>query len=384
MSSAAPVLEKWATNFDWLSWKQPIVVDKSLVISDRAASTSVDDKVSMVSLSPSASSSTPVEAQAFCKVCNVLLGVFSNGSTRGKKTTLVRHEQSDAHRALSGSGTLRDNAAPSVEEFLKCLERRAKQESLRKSPVGCIKEWRLTWCLSEANKDQLVKLLANAQSTTVSQDAQGQLLSVRFLSALDSKSGEAFVSGLAGLVNDWGAGSVDLSMAVRKATQRLFISRWKPPRGWQGQRPLLKKKPLEKFCLAVHFVASDAAADETKAIRILAGRDHACAAPATAIFPNVRSRVRDSVHAAARFTPKWKVVPFLQDTFQKYVRSNQSVTSVIWHSKDNKRLFNFHVLRFCFNGKFFSRLGLSHHQSKYILLLLFKLLFSHYYYYYYY
>ena len=132
-------------------------------------------------------------------------------------------------------------------------------------------------------------------------------LSVRFLSALDSKSGEAFVSGLAGLVNDWGAGSVDLSMAVRKATQHLFISRWKPPRGWQGQRPLLKKKPLEKFCLSVHFVASDAAADETKAIRILAGRDHACAAPATAIFPNVRSRVRDSVHAAARFTPKWKV-----------------------------------------------------------------------------
>ena len=178
MSSAAPVLEKWATNFDWLSWKQPIVVDKSLVISDRTASTSVDVKVSSMeslSPSPSASSSTPVEAQAFYKVCNVLLGVFSNGSTPCKKTTLVRHEQSDAHRALSGSGTLRDNAAPSVEEFLKCLERRAKQESLRKSPVGCIKEWRLTWCLSEANKDQLVKLLANAQSTTVSPDAQGQL-----------------------------------------------------------------------------------------------------------------------------------------------------------------------------------------------------------------
>ncbi len=174
-----------------------------------------------------------------------------------------------------------------------------------------------------------------------------ELLSVRFLSALDSKSGEAFVSGLAGLVNDWGAGSVDLSMAVRKATQRLFITRWKP-RGWQGQRPLLKKNQLDKFCPSVHFVASDAAADETKAIRILAGRDHACAAPTKAIFPNVRSRVRDSVHAAARFTPEWKVVPFLQGAFQKYVRSNQSVTSVIWHSKDNKRLFNFRVLRFCF------------------------------------
>ena len=342
MFSAGPVLEKWATKFDWLSWKP--IVDESLVISDRAASTSVADNVSMVS--PSASSSTPVgtEEQAFCKVCNVFLGVFRNGTTQGKKTTLVRHDQSDAHRALSGSGTLRKDAAPSVEEFRKCLERRAKRESLRKSPVGCIKEWRLTWCLAEANKDQLMKLLRHVKSTTVSQDAQGQLLSVRFLSALDSKSSDAFVSGLLGLVNDWGAGSVDLSMAVRKAVQRLFIARWKPPRGWQGPRPLLRN--VRSFCQSVHFVASDAAADETKAIRILAGRDHACTAASTALFPNVRSRVRDSVHAAGRFTPKWKVVPFLQETFMKYIRGNQSLTSVIWHSKDNKRLLNFHVIPF--------------------------------------
>ena len=282
-------------------------------------------------------------AQGSCTKCKMTF----NG--RLSRTFLLRHEHSQNH---SGGDV---GTAPAVTEFQDCIERRKKKESFRASPQGRSKEWRLAWCLGEAYREDVRSRLSTVVSSTVSQDAQGQLLSVRFFSTVESSGEDPSVKGILAFVNEWGAGSTDLSLAVRGSTRRLFTHYLKPPSGWQGPAPVIYKKGFQKFCKSVHFLAADAAEDETKAIRILSGKDQAChdgRVKSAGLFPSVCARVRDNAHAAGRLTKKWKANDFLWNVFQKYVRGKASVTALIWHSADNKRLFQKHVPSLIFQNLF--------------------------------
>ena len=281
---------------------------------------------------------TDSELRPYCQACQRFL---FECATEANVTGLLRHESSVGHRGGDSTSVVE---APPIQEFLDCLDSRAKVKSFRSSSNGREKEWKLAWCLAEAFKASVHSQLARVQSSTVSQDAQGQVLSVRFFSSLKASEGNASVSGLLALVNDWGAGASDLAAAVGKGTKRFFISHWKPPRGWRGPKAKLKRPLYQSFCKSIAFVGSDAAADETKAIRILAGR----AAPSSVckayrLFPNIKARVRDNVHAVGRFSLKWTVNEKLGKTYRQYVRGSSSITSLIWHSADNKRIFNKHV-----------------------------------------
>lgn len=271
----------------------------------------------------------------FCKKCKMFL--FQQCLSGGNVTTLLRHERTVRHNGHNGPASAAE--VPAIQDFLECLDNRANRRSFRSSRKGREKEWKLSWCLAEAFKASIHRQLAHAASTTVSQDAQGQVLSVRFFSSLKGK--DRSVSGLLALVNDWGAGAADLATAVGRATKRFFIRSWKAPRGWR-KKPTLNQKVYQSFKQNVLFIGSDAAADESKAIRLLAGKG-ASTSKAFRLFPNIKARVRDNAHAAGRFTLKWNVSETLGKTYQKYIRGKNSITSLIWHSADNKRIFNKHV-----------------------------------------
>ena len=276
----------------------------------------------------------------FCKTCQKFL--FQKTVGGGNLTSLLRHERTGLHQ---GKGPMKTSSvqAPPIQDFLDCLDDRAKRKSFRSS--GKEKAWKLSWCLAEAFKMSVHGQLAQVASSTVCQDAQGQVLSVRFFSSLKvTGGGDASVSGLLALVNDWGAGASDLASAVGKGTKRFFIKYWKPPRGWTGPKPTLKRPLYQAFRKSVLFVGSDAAADETKAVRLLAGKAAPTAtSKAFRLFPNIKARVRDNAHAVGRFTLKWNVNETLGKTYKKHVRGKTSITSLIWHSVDNKRIFHKHV-----------------------------------------
>lgn len=300
--------EKWLKQFDWLVLKQQ------------------DDG----------------SERPFCKTCQKLL--FQNAAAGVNVTTLLRHQESVGHKGPGQSSV----HVPPVQDFLTCLDNRASKQSFRSSSMGRAKEWKLSWCLAEACKAAIHKQLAQVAASTISQDAQGQILSVRFCSSLKG-NGSTTVSGLLALVDDWGAGASDLASAVGKGTKRFFIKYWKPPQGWKGHKPTLKRPLFQSFAKSVMFVGSDAAADETKAIRVLAGK---AASTSTSksfrLFPNIKARVRDNAHAVGRLTVKWNVNETLGKTYKQYVRGNNSITSLIWHSPDNKRIFNKHVTQLYF------------------------------------
>lgn len=107
------------------------------------------------------------------------------------KAALYNHANSQGHKKnLSAAKGLPAPglAAPSVEEFKECIQRRLDGVSFRKSPVGSEKDMRLAWCLNEAILDRQRKMLRNGKviSSSITQDAQGQLLSVRFFSSVRS------------------------------------------------------------------------------------------------------------------------------------------------------------------------------------------------------
>ena len=134
------------------------------------------------------------------------------------------------------------------------------------------------------------------------------------------------MSGLLALINDWRAGASDLASAVGKGAKRFFIENWKPPRSWRGPKPTLNRPLFQAFRNSVLFVGSDAATDETKVVRLLAGKAaESSTSKGYRLFPNIKARVRDNVHAVGRFTLKWNVNETLERTYKQYVRGKGSL-----------------------------------------------------------
>ena len=83
----------------------------------------------------------------FCKTCQKFL--FQNTVAGGNLTSLLRHERTVLHQ---GKGPMKTSSvqAPPIQDFLDCLDDRAKRKSFRSS--GKEKAWKLSWCLAEAFK----------------------------------------------------------------------------------------------------------------------------------------------------------------------------------------------------------------------------------------
>lgn len=100
------------------------------------------------------------------------------------------HEQSHSHvQAAEQNGAI-ITGAPAIQEFQDCLQRRRQGVSFRKAKedAGRKKDLKLTFCLAEAVLEREQRALRKASAVTVSQDAQGQLLSVRYCAAVSCAS----------------------------------------------------------------------------------------------------------------------------------------------------------------------------------------------------
>ena len=104
---------------------------------------------------------------------------------RPQTSYLTQHDASQAH-GKAAAGQLAAVAAPSVQEFQECLQRRWQGISFRKASddAGRSKDAKLAFCLSEAVLAREQVALRKAECVTVAQDAQGQLLSVRYAAAV--------------------------------------------------------------------------------------------------------------------------------------------------------------------------------------------------------
>ena len=340
------------------------------------------------------------ESNVQCRYCKC----FSR-SVEGLRTTqLKQHERGVLHRfrratALGCSPNL--PGTPSMDTFLGVVERRLKGESLRKSPLGRYKEKNISWCLNEAMLDMERKKLGKCQVALISQDAQGPMLSVRFACvsnrAVKPQRGQLELhQGLLGLFHGQICGARRIARTTLRVAKTMFQARRKPPSGWCGKAPTFYKKAWQHFrrrveprrqsfaCsmfqnkmllpdadAAEEMFASDAAADELRAGRLLSLRDHF---PAET-FPAMKIRLRDSAHAVQRqlsavltccipskqpcaerttnrqlpcwlrFAKKWHLDETLQEYMQQFISGKESMTALIWHSPDLKVMFAKHVAR---------------------------------------
>ena len=170
-------------------------------------------------------------------------------SPQPQKTSLVQHNASQSHQQASEqNGAV--PGAPSVQDFEECLARRRQGVTFRGAArdVGRAKDLKLTFCLAEAILDRERRVVDKARSVTVAQDAQGQLLSVRYAACVpcvlgacrpqniglfpgSGRGGFRLVRGILHLVPDWGGGSDGLRSATIRAVNRFFTTRRKPPMG---------------------------------------------------------------------------------------------------------------------------------------------------------
>ena len=202
--------------------------------------------------------------------------------------------------------------------------------------------------------------------------------------------------GLLGLFHGQICGARRLARTTLRVAKTMFQARRKPPSGWCGKAPTFYKKAWQHFrrrveprrqsfaCsmfqnkmllpdadAAEEMFASDAAADELRAGRLLSLRDHF---PAET-FPAMKIRLRDSAHAVQRqlsavltccipskqpcaeqttnrqlpcwlrFAKKWHLDETLQEYMQQFISGKESMTALIWHSPDLKVMFAKHVAR---------------------------------------
>ena len=197
-----------------------------------------------------------------------------------------------------------------MDTFLGVVERRLKGESLRESPLGRYKEKKISWCLNEAMLDMERKKLGKCQVALISQDAQGPMLSVRFAcvsnrAAKPQRGQLELHQGLLGLFHGQICGARRLARTTLRVAKTMFQARRKPP---SGRRHFTKrlgsifaegfqnKMLLPDADAAEEMFASDAAADELRAGRLLSLRDHF---PAET-FPAMKIRLRDSARAVQR------------------------------------------------------------------------------------
>ena len=238
---------------------------------------------------------------------------------------------------MSSSKTAASIGAPSHSSFHKVL----RDPCTTHEDIGAEKQAVMRWCLSEAKLDMERDFAKRAKSVMFSQDASKGKLLLRVSVSNELLENQRFTISLMNLTG------TD-SFAVRDTTE-LAINRWATPRldvpAWGCQRSPTHKKDAEidleakdRLCMAIQGIATDAASDELRAMRLASGAS-ASSFVDKVLFPNVVLHGKDPTHASGRFLKVWQNDPYLNSVFDLLVWGPDSMAQLIEHSPDISRRF---------------------------------------------
>lgn len=254
-----------------------------------------------------------------------------------KLYNLRRHGCGAAHLKKLGREPLSSVGAPAINDFQQVLAHRRASESFRadSAVAGSKKASRLTWCLAEATRDEDRQFMAKACTTAILQDMRKDVLCIRFAAA---NAKLEVRRGILGCASQFGTSAAKIRDATLKVVREFCSPRLHPPEGARLQGvPDVNEKLLAHVLSTVELCVADAAADEQKVFRDLAGH-----AGRDASFPNVKMVLRDHTHAATRLTKNpWKADPYLSSVFAKTITDRGCITALIRNSPAFKTQFNF-------------------------------------------
>ena len=194
--------------------------------------------------------------------------------------SLKKHARSTAHRArvsLCFGGT-QDclSTSPCKEKFQKILQLRRDAASHRKGLRFCCvrKSKKMTWCLGEAALDKDRAAISKAQCVALSQDVQGETMSLRYSCAGVVNHTFFRKDGLIGFVKVRG-GAAGLRAGTLKVIKRFCWLRHGVRRfGCKiKSKPRFDKSLFKLIKERTEIFTADKAPDEQKAIRSMSGLD---------------------------------------------------------------------------------------------------------------
>lgn len=237
-----------------------------------------------------------------CLACQWLLP-----GGRVRFSNLRRHGRTHLHERnvtkLLGRPPAACDGAPQLEFFKCVLEDRRKGLSLRtsskESATGLLggreKVLRATWCLGEAAAEEDRRFFRLPDIViAIHQDVRKSTLCARYAAVSAQKM--QFRRGVLGLVEDCGSSAPDLATATKIMYKEMCTPFFAAPRRHKlSVPPCCDSGLLHKMLAETELFAADAATDEQKAARILAGKS----LPA-ATFPNLKAVIKDKTHAMTR------------------------------------------------------------------------------------
>lgn len=258
-----------------------------------------------------------------------------------KLYNLRRHGCGAAHLKKLGREPLSSVGAPAISDFQQVLAHRRASESYRadRAVAGSKKAGRLSWCLAEAMRDEDRQFMAKACTIAVLQDMRKDVLCIRFAAA---NAKLEVRRGILGCASQFGTTAAQIRDATLKLVREFCSPRLHPPEGARHLRaPDVNEELLAHVLSTVELCVADAAADEQKVFRDLAGH-----AGRAASFPNVKMVLRDNTHAATRITKNpWNADPYLSSVFNGFITRKGSITALIRNSPAFKTQFNFQAGR---------------------------------------
>ena len=107
-------------------------------------------------------------------------------------------------------------------------------------------------------------------------------------------------------------------------------------------RAILDTEAKTKLCEAIKGIATDAASDEFRAMRLATGKSTSAFVDHN-LLPNVILHAKDPCHASGRFLKVWKHDPYLNAVFDLFVWGVDSMAKLIENSPDISRRFSLRV-----------------------------------------
>lgn len=254
-------------------------------------------------------------------------------------TYLLRlHQQSSMHqKSVAGDACC---SSPTAKEFKSLIAISKKHANTY--VFGRHKTKAMLWCIAERQMDIERALVAEAEHCCLSQDARLALLLCR-LSVSSSKLDKI----------NFAVGSRRIdgtdAFAIRNKTEEV-VDRWCTPRTdrpqYGGPTPVPPPKLMSglkrKLCTTTSAVATDAASDEFRAVRLMSGASKSRYVD-LAIFPNLIIRAKDPTHASTRFLKTWNNEEFLDNVFLLWEWGRKPST-ILCRTRPTSRGHQGHVL----------------------------------------
>ena len=283
-------------------------------------------------------------------------GITSHSSLQPRN--LQKHQDSRSHQEASDSQAKHyEWHAPSAPDF-KSLLRHAQKNPVGEAGVASVgghkKCRKMLWCLAEAHRELNRQLFRPGHgvggqpvvfSSSIFQDARAGRLTIRFTAASSRVERRMGHFGTCLHCKDFSNDSVGLLHATMYILRVFCVRNLSPPYVDDYSKV---PAPEEDVVLQQHVLASietfvsDAASDEIRAGRMLAGQTVSMDyAPK---LPNLTLVVRDRPHAVRRVLSRgWKADGLLNDVFERFVDGRGSPVRLINYSETFKAWFNTNI-----------------------------------------